>query len=480
MRHIVWLRQELRLADNPALYYAAEGGHEVIPVFILPDRAHCCGEASRWWLHGSLLSLSMRLEKKGAGLLIRTGDASEILPALAVQYEADTVFWSRAYDPGGRALDDAVEGALGRQGTSCRIFAGSNHLLNPADIWNKSSQPFKVFTPFYKHAAALPVAKPVPAPKTLISSRIFFDDVSISSLGLEPKLDWAGGLREVWTPGEAEAKVRLDVFLGDGLKCYETERDFPGHEGTSRLSPHLHFGEISPRTVYHAIREQCESSTDKALFRETEVFVRQLYWREFAHHLLCHFPHMMGKPMYPEYEQFPWREDQAHLRAWQRGRTGYPIVDAGMRELWTTGWMHNRVRMIAGSFLVKDLLLSWRHGAAWFEDTLVDSDAANNTLGWQWVGGCGPDAAPYFRIFNPVLQSRRFDPDGLYIRRWVPELNGLSGNTLHAPWTAPPAELAEAGITLGIEYPRPMVDHAGARERALMAYNAMKSSKPRG
>jgi len=269
----------------------------------------------------------------------------------------------------------------------------------------------------------------------------------------------------------------LDAFIGEDLKDYGVERDIPGHDGTSKLSPHLHFGQLSPRSVYYAIRGQCDTSKDKALYNEAEVFLRQLYWREFAHHLLHHFPHMVDKPMYPEYEKFPWRKDKAQLRTWQRGRTGYPIVDAGMRELWTTGWMHNRVRMIAGSFLVKDLLLPWQSGAAWFWDTLVDADKANNTLGWQWVGGCGPDAAPYFRIFNPVLQSKRFDPKGLYIKHWVPELARLQGNALHAPWTASPEELRAAGVTLGNEYPQPMVDHGGARERALMAYNGMKSVK---
>lgn len=479
MRNIVWLRHELRLTDNPALYYAAQGEHEVLPVFIWPGKTSPPGGASRWWLHRSLLSFSAKLHEMGARLLVLRGDASKIVPGLAVQYDAESVFWSRAYDPEGCVLDDAVERALQQQGTTCRIFAGANHLLNPADLWNKSGAPFKVFTPFYKCAASVSVDKPVPAPGKIITPAGLMEGLSISSLKLQPGIDWAGGLRDAWKPWEASAKARLDVFVGDGLKVYEGERDFPGHDGTSRLSPHLHFGEISPRTIYHAIREQSESSRNKALFREAEVYIRQLYWREFAHHLLHHFPHMTEKPMYLEYEKFPWRRSEADLRAWQRGQTGYPIVDAGMRELWTTGWMHNRVRMIVGSFLVKDLLLSWRRGAAWFWDTLVDANAANNTLGWQWVGGCGPDAAPYFRIFNPVLQSKRFDPHGLYIKRWIPELAQLQGNALHAPWAASPAELESAGIRVGKEYPRPIVEHNGARERALMAYATMKRFKGR-
>lgn len=476
MRHIVWLRQELRVADNPALYQAAASGNEVIPVFVWNGADNTVGAASRWWLHGSLQALSRDLETLGAPLILLTGVADKVLAALARKYAADAVFWSRAYDPEGCAQDDAVERALREQGTGCRIFAGANHLLNIAEIRNKTGGPFKVFTPFYKHAASLPVERPVPAPKKLVPLSASVKGVSLRSLALEPEMDWAGGLRAAWKPGAAAAGTRLGAFVEEGLRSYAVERDIPGQEGTSRLSPHLHFGEISPRTVLYTVREYCESAKDKALFREAEVFIRQLYWREFAHHLLHHFPHMTERPMYPAFEKFPWREDKAQLRAWQRGRTGYPIVDAGMRELWATGWMHNRVRMIVGSFLVKDLLLPWQAGADWFRDTLVDADPANNTLGWQWVGGCGPDAAPYFRVFNPVLQSKKFDPDGVYIKHWIPELARLRGGGLHAPWTASPEELQVAGVTLGKNYPRPLVDHAAARDRALLAYNVVKAS----
>lgn len=476
MRYIVWLRQELRVADNPALYQAAASGNEVVPVFVWNGADRTLGAASRWWLHASLQALSRDLEALGAPLVLLVGADDQALAALARKCGADAVFWSRAYDPGGRAQDDAVERALREQGTGCRIFAGANHLLNIAEVRNKTGGPFKVFTPFYKHAASLPVERPVPAPKKLVPFSASVKGVSLRSLALEPQVDWAGGLRAAWKPGAAAAAARLEAFVVEGLRSYAVERDIPGQEGTSRLSPHLHFGEISPRTVLYAVREYCEAAKDKALFREAEVFVRQLYWREFAHHLLHHFPHMTERPMYPTFEKFPWREDKAQLRAWQRGRTGYPIVDAGMRELWATGWMHNRVRMIVGSFLVKDLLLPWQAGTAWFQDTLVDADAANNTLGWQWVGGCGPDAAPYFRVFNPVLQSKKFDPDGIYINHWIPELARLRGNALHAPWTASPEELRTAGLTLGRDYPRPLVDHAAARDRALLAYNVVKAS----
>lgn len=476
MRHIVWLRQELRVADNPALYHASLSGNEVLPVYVWSGAADTPGAASRWWLHGSLSGFSKRLEALGAPLILLRGTADEVLPALARRCNADAVFWSRAYDPEGRALDTSVERALQEQGTDCRIFAGSNLLLNVAEIHNKTGGPFKVFTPFYRHAVSLSVNKPFPMPGKLAPFRVNAGGVSLQDLGLLPKSDWAAGLRTVWQPGEAEASARTEAFVDDGLRSYEVERDIPGHKGTSRLSPHLHFGEISPRTILYAVRECCAASKDKTLFREAEVFIRQLYWRDFAHHLLYHFPHMTERPMYPAFEQFPWRQDKAQLWAWQHGLTGYPIVDAGMWELWVTGWMHNRVRMIVGSFLVKDLLLPWQAGADWFRDTLVDADAANNTMGWQWVGGCGPDAAPYFRVFNPVLQSKRFDPDGIYIRQWVPQLARLKGNALHAPWTASASELSQAGITLGKEYPKPLVDHAAARDRALLAYHAVKGA----
>lgn len=477
MNHIVWLRNELRLEDNPALYNAALDGAAVLPVYVCPGEQAGLGSASRWWLHHSLQSLSGSLKRLGVELYIARGNAAEVLPALAEEYGAEAVFWSRTYDPLGQAEEASVEVALSRKPISCRTFAGANHLISPAEILNKSGAPFKVFTPFYKHASTLMVTAPVAAPTRITPVKGVSGGVPLAELALLPAVNWATGIQAAWVPGEAGALERLQTFLDGSWAHYSKDRDFPGQEGTSKLSPHLRFGEISPRTVLHALWDACNATEDKTLMKAAEVFIRQLYWREFAHHLLFHFPHMLDKPMYPEFEQFPWREDNNQLRAWQEGRTGYPIVDAGMRELWHTGWMHNRVRMIVGSFLVKDLLLPWQAGAAWFWDTLVDADWANNTLGWQWVGGCGPDAAPYFRIFNPMLQSKRFDPEGQYIKRWLPELQKLDKEQVHAPWLCSLSDLEQAGVVPGENYPHPLVDHFMARDRALEAYSTVKAAK---
>jgi deoxyribodipyrimidine photo-lyase len=293
------------------------------------------------------------------------------------------------------------------------------------------------------------------------------------ALDLRPRApDWAGGLRAAWEPGEAAARDRLSAFLGGAAARYRGDRDRPGVIGTSRLSPYLHFGEIGPRTVWLATRTAMAAGLPEA---EGLGFLRELGWREFSAHLLWQFPTLPDQPLRAEFAAFPWAGDRALLRAWERGRTGYPVVDAGLRELWTTGWMHNRVRMIVASFLVKDLLVPWQDGERWFWDTLVDADLASNAASWQWVAGCGADAAPYFRVFNPVLQGLKFDPDGAYVRRWVPELAGLPDARLHAPWEASPAELAAAGVRLGCDYPAPIVDHKAARQRALDAYAALRA-----
>ena len=288
--------------------------------------------------------------------------------------------------------------------------------------------------------------------------------MDIDDLGLLPALDWADGLRAQWTPGPNGAQAALDAFKTEAVSRYKTDRDRPDFVGTSRLSPHLHFGEISPRQVWH----ECMKAP------VAEPYLRQLIWREFAHHLLYHFPHTPDQPLRENFNRFPWKKDPDGFAAWTRGKTGYPIVDAGMKELWRTGWMHNRVRMIVASFLVKDLLIPWQEGARWFWDTLVDANLANNTLGWQWVAGCGADAAPYFRIFNPVLQAAKFDPDGAYVKKWIPTLRGLPAPDLHRVYELPPAALTRAGVTLGTTYPRPVVDHAVARDAALDAYARLK------
>jgi deoxyribodipyrimidine photo-lyase len=337
-------------------------------------------------------------------------------------------------------------------------------------VENKSGKPFQVFTPFWKNCLAKPdPAEPLPAPARIPAPDKWPDSLPLAALELEPRIDWAAGMRAAWTPGEAGAQDRLAHFFSGAAERYGAARDIPGIEGTSRLSPHLHFGEISPRQVWHAAR-----LSGIAGWRESR-YLAEVGWREFAHHLLYHFPRTPVEPLRPEFARFPWRENDEALKAWQRGLTGYPVVDAGMRELWATGWMHNRVRMIVASFLVKDLLISWTEGAWWFWDTLVDADLAQNTLGWQWTAGCGADAAPYFRVFNPSGQGEKFDADGSYVRRWCPELARVPQEWLHRPWEAPAAVLAAAGVVLGRNYPKPIVDHAAARDFALKAFASLKN-----
>ncbi len=471
MTNIVWLRHELRVSDNPALHCASQENAPVLPVYIWqPDAAEpfMPGSASRWWLHHSLTALAERLTALGSPLLLRTGAPETVLPQLARSCKANTVFWSRAYDPAGREEDDRVIEALQADTVRFRTFAASNHFITPDTLLNTSDAPYKVFTPFWKRAVTMPVSAPLPVPTRLNPPVKAPDGVSVSALNLLPKHDWTAGLRRQWTPGETGAQTRLQHFLDHDLENYGDARDYPERPGVSRLSPHLHFGEISPRTLHDAINHASDGYTQKK--HMAGVFLRQIYWREFGMYLLYHFPAMTDTPMRPEFTRFPWRNDKRQLRLWQQGLTGYPLVDAGMRELWHTGWMHNRVRMVAASFLVKHLLLPWQAGAAWFWDTLVDADIANNTLGWQWVSGCGPDAAPYFRIFNPVTQGRRYDGNGAYVRRWIPELSRLDDKHLHAPWQAPEEVLRAAGIVLGEAYPLPIVEHKAARQRALDAF----------
>ena len=470
---IVWFRQDLRLADNPALTAAVATGEEILPLYILDDAIRL-GGASDWWLQGSLEALSDELMKRGAPLVLRRGQAAVILPALVAETKASAVFWNRCYDPSSIARDKALKQALGSSVVEVKSFNGSL-LAEPWELQTGSGGPYKVFTPFWRSLAArAPFAMPLPAPGRLRGAAQAPSD-DLHWWNLRPaRPDWAGGLRTAWKPGEKHAAARLSHFLDELAAGYATLRDFPAVEGTSRLSPHLHFGEISPRQIWAAA--DAASHTRPEASGGIMSFLREVGWREFTHHLIYHWPEMLDHAWKPEFENFPWMHDETHLSVWQRGRTGYPIVDAGMRELWTTGYMHNRVRMISASFLVKDLLIHWRSGAEWFEDTLVDADLANNRAGWQWVAGSGADAAPYFRIFNPVTQGEKFDADGQYIRRYVPELAGLDSRYIHRPWEAPSAALAAAGVELGVTYPKPIVDHAMARERALAALASMKKS----
>lgn len=477
---ILWFRQDLRLDDNPALQAAVASGGGVIPVFLWSpeeEKPWPPGAASRWWLHQSLTAFDKSLREKGSRLIVRFGEASGAIGELIHETGAQKVFWNRRFEPGVRERDEQVAEALESAEIETEAIQGSL-LFEPDQVRTKSGGPFQVFTPFWKACLAKkePV-RPTAVPRSLPAPAQWPESLSIGDLGLEPKIDWAAGLRETWAPGEDGARKQLRRFLKQAVTDYKTARDLPAIEGTSRLSPHLHFGEISPKRVWHEIRQaqaKRSASGESGWRTGPESYLRELGWREFAYHLLYHFPHTTNQPLREQFADFPWRRSKKDLATWQTAKTGYPIVDAGLRELWATGWMHNRVRMVVGSFLVKDLRLSWLDGAKWFWDTLVDADLANNTLGWQWVAGCGADAAPYFRVFNPVSQGEKFDPDGEYVRRWIPEIAGLPDKWIHKPWEAPPMELQMAGVELGKTYPEPIVDHAEARRQALDAFDSIK------
>ncbi len=445
---LVWFRQDLRLADNPALAAAVAREGPVIPVYIwAPDEEGDWppGAASKWWLARSLAALGEDLKRRGSRLIVRRGPSARALLELARETGADAVVWNRRYEPAAVERDRQAAYELRSAGIAPTSFQGSL-LFDPAALRNRAGQPFRVFTPFWRACLAEQPSPPSEdAPTRLAPPPRWPASLALPDLDLEPKVDWAAGLRATWQPGEAGAARRLEQFLAAGLPGYAAARDLPATPGTSRLSPHLHFGEISPGQVWRAALEHMPEAPAAC-----EAFLRQLVWREFAYHMLCHFPSTPERALRPEFDAFPWRADPAALRAWQRGRTGYPLVDAGMRELWHTGWMHNRVRMVAASFLAKHLLIDWREGARWFWDTLVDADLANNTFGWQWVAGSGADAAPYFRIFNPEAQARKFDPAGEYVHRWAPAPDSAGAPT------------------------SPIVEHGYARRRALAAYERIR------
>jgi len=472
---LVWFRLDLRTGDNPALIAAARRG-PVVPVFVwCPEEEGRWppGAASRWWLHQSLTSLERDLRDLGSRLILRTGPTLAVLRELIAATGADAVFWNRRYEPAVIQRDTAIKTTLREDGILVESF-NSHLLFEPWTIKTKERTPYKVFTPFWRACQAVGEVERGHATPGVVSPPAWPAGLPLEQLGLQPAIDWAAGMRTAWRPGRRGAEEQLTRFLDEALANYDEGRDRPDMAGTSRLSPHLHFGEISPRRIWHALAPASVPRSpggDREKSRKSvERYRAELGWREFAHHLLFHFPHTSDEPLRPEFARFPWQADRSALRAWQRGRTGYPIVDAGMRELWTTGWMHNRVRMIAASFLVKDLQIAWQEGAKWFWDTLVDADLASNSLGWQWTAGCGADAAPYFRIFNPITQGQRFDPNGSYVRCWVPELAQLPTKWLHQPWAAPLDVLAAANIKLGTSYPVPIVDHAVARKTALEAF----------
>jgi deoxyribodipyrimidine photo-lyase len=466
---VVWFRRDLRVTDNPALARAVASGRPIVPLYILDETEglRAPGGAAMWWLGKSLERLAASLETLGSRLVLRRGAAASALRNLARETGASKVVWNRLYDPEVTDRDAALKAALKSDGVAVESFNGSL-LSEPWTVRNKSGEPFKVFTPYWRIARAnLDLPRLQASPAAFASPMVWPASERLETWGLQPtKPDWSGGFA-IWTPGEAGAQARLTAFVATGLGRYSECRDIPAAGAGSRLSPHLHFGEISPRQIWAAVDEALLETP--ALENTVEKFRAELGWREFSHSLLFHYPRMESRNFKSAYDAFPWRDDPAAFKAWTRGRTGYPMVDAGMRELWSTGFMHNRTRMITASFLVKHLLLDWRLGEAWFWDTLVDADRANNAAGWQWVAGSGADAAPYFRIFSPVGQGETFDADGAYVRRWVPELARLPNDAIHRPWTADPLILRAAGVTLGRTYPHPIVDHRFARDRALQA-----------
>ncbi|MCV0427505.1 MAG: DNA photolyase family protein [Roseibium sp.] len=473
MTTLVWFRHDLRINDNPALFEAVARGR-ILPVFIreTPEQSgedHPLGGASNWWLHHSLAALKKSLP----GLVLLKGCARHLIPALAKDTGVEAVYWNRGYEPHVVERDADIKNMLKSEGFEARSFK-ANLLFEPWEMKTGTGGPFKVYSPFWRAMQKLGVQQPLPAPGQIefISGH---DGVDLDQFDLLPEApNWAARWNDIWDPGETGAEERLTAFLSTGLEDYGDLRNRPDLPKVSRLSPHLHFGEISPRRIWHETLLHVGKA--ESLRADAMKFLSEIAWREFSSHLLFHFPKLPSENWRPAFDAYPWRNHPADLENWQKGQTGYPIVDAGMRELWQTGYVHNRVRMIVASFLVKHLRLHWYHGEAWFRDTLVDADLANNSASWQWVTGSGADAAPYFRVFNPISQGQKFDPNGAYIRKWVPELKDLETAFLFAPFDAPSDVLTRAGVELGENYPHPIVDHAAARKAALEGYSAVKEA----
>ena len=468
---IVWFRQDLRLKDNPAFRYAATNGYSILPVYILDDEnagEWKMGGASRWWLHESLNALNESLSSK---LRVYKGKADDLIPELVKDLQADAIFWNRCYEPWRVERDKKIKENLKENGIETDSFNASL-LWEPWTVKKDDGTPYRVFTPYYRKGCLKreepPKAQETPKDFTLAQEA---NDTDISDLDLLPKIKWYSEMAECWQPGEDGAQKCFKQFMQNGLKGYKEDRNRPDLENVSRLSPYLHFGEISPRDVWHEIRAYGFS---KGLETDTDHFCSELGWREFSHSLLYYNDNLPREPIQEKFGNFPWVKDENALECWQKGKTGIPIVDAGMRQLWRTGWMHNRVRMIVASLLIKNMQIHWHDGENWFWDCLIDADLANNAASWQWVAGCGADAAPYFRIFNPVLQGKKFDPDGKYVREFVPELKNMPDDKIHTPWESSKEILAHAGVTLGKDYPHPIIDLKKSREKALEAYQEIK------
>ncbi|MBK5943236.1 DNA photolyase family protein [Halorhodospira sp. 9621] len=472
---LVWLRRDLRLADQPALARAAQAAERIAPVYIhAPEEARpAAGAASLWWLHHSLAALDAELAAAGSRLCLDSGSSAERLCHWAQISDATVVYCTAIAEPWARQQEAAVAEALAGIGARLEVLP-DGLLTDPSAVRNRSGTPYRAFTPFWRSVRAqLDPPRPTSPPALPGLPEAIPEPQPLEALGLLPRIRWDEKLAASWQPGTVGATQRLERFLETAATAYAEQRDYPARPGTSRLSPHLHFGEVSIRTLWHAVHDarQAQPAAAEAL----DTFLAELGWREFAYHLLWQQPQLHDTPIDKRFGRFAWREDPdgALLDAWRRGATGVPLVDAGMRELWATGWMHNRVRMVVGSFLVKNLRLPWQHGEAHFRDTLVDWDLASNSMGWQWVSGCGADAAPYFRVFNPVRQGERFDPDGEYVRQWVPEVAGLPKSHIHQPWAAPADTRARCGLRLGHNYPEPLVDLATSRKEALAAFQAL-------
>ena len=473
---IVWFRNDLRIEDNPALNAAHTSGAPVIGLYIYDQGlAHSLGAASLWWLYHSLKSLSRDLEKAGTRLITRKGDSAAIVSEVVNATNASSVFWNRRYFAPHVEIDKKLKTDLKKSGLTVETFNGAL-LREPWEVETKTGSPYRVFTPFWRALRAmgpartdvLPLMRTIPGPSTYPPS----DKIEDWKL-LPTKPNWASEISETWTPGEKAARERLNSFLDGPIDHYKDGRDHPDTECTSRLSPHLVFGEISPLRIWRKTHQRIDSG--EISIDDGDKFLSEIAWREFSYSLLYYNPTLPEKPLQKKFASFPWQNNNADVKAWRRGLTGYPIVDAGMRQLWQTGWVHNRVRMVVASFLIKDLLVPWQEGEAWFWDTLVDADLANNSTSWQWVAGCGADASPYFRIFNPVTQGEKFDPTGDYVRQFVPELKKMPEKYIHAPWKAPENILELAEVTLGKTYPFPILDHGDARKRALAGYDKVKN-----